>query len=199
VRYNPTVALRFVILTLLLTAGLHAAEQWTWWVEDCAGDAMRSGCNQGDAELARWAFEAWQRESGNQIVFRKSASEQHARLTVHWATGSSLYGETRPVLVDGHEGAQIYILPGANTSQVTDPLLRDTIVFLTFVHETGHALGLIHTANFEDIMYSFQYGGDIGAYFNRYRRLLNTRRDIALHSGLSEGDREALRSVLAAR
>ncbi len=198
-RYNPSVTVRCLILALLLTAGLQAADMWTWWVDDCAGVAASSGCNKDDAELARWAFEAWQRESGNQIVFTKSATRQHARLTVHWASGVSLYGETRAVTVDGKPGAEIYILPQTDAARSTDPLLRDTIVFLTFVHETGHALGLRHTANFADIMYSFQYGGDIAAYFDRYRRLLNKRPDIALHSGLSDGDRTALRAVMTGK
>jgi hypothetical protein len=193
------VALRFAILALLLTAGLHAADVWTWWVDDCAGAVVSSGCHQDDAELARWAFEGWQRESANQIVFEKSADQRHARLTIHWATGASLYGETRPVLVDGKRGAEIYVLPDTDANRSTDPLLRDTILFLTFVHETGHALGLSHTANFEDIMYNFQYGGDIAAYFDRYRRLLSNRSDIARHSGLSDGDRRALHAVLAAK
>lgn len=196
-RYNPGMAVRFAILALLIVSGLHAADVWTWWVDECSGAALDSGCNKDDVELARWAFEAWQRESGNQIVFEKSASARHARLTVHWATGASLYGETRPVEVDGKLGAEIYVLPGANATGVSDPLLRDTIIFLTFVHETGHALGLRHTANFADIMYSFQYGGDIDAYFGRYRRLLIKRADIALHSGLSDGDRASLRAVIS--
>jgi hypothetical protein len=194
-RYNPSVASRFLILALVLTARLHAADVWTWWVDDCSGDAVSSGCNKDDAELARWAFEAWQRESGGRIVFSKSVTRQHARLTVHWASGASLYGETRPVMVDGREGAEIFILPQTDAARRSDPLLRDTIVYLTFVHETGHALGLSHTANFLDIMYSFQYGGDIAAYFDRYRRLLAKRSDIALHSGLSDGDRAALRAA----
>lgn len=195
-RYNPRMAFRFVILALLLAAGLQAADVWTWWVDDCAGAALASGCHKDDAELARWAFEAWQRESGNRIVFEKSATQRHARLTVHWLTEASLYGETRPVTVDGKPGAEIYILPEGTSGHSADPLLRDAIVFLTFVHETGHALGLRHTANFEDIMYSFQYGGDIPAYFDRYRRLLSKRADIAAHSGLSEGDRRALELTL---
>jgi hypothetical protein len=109
----------------------------------------------------------------------------------------SLYGETHPVTVDGRQGAEIYILPEGSAPPSADPLLRDAIVYLTFVHETGHALGLDHTANFEDIMYGFQFGGDIPAYFGRYRRLLQRRSDIARHSGLSDGDRKALQSVLA--
>lgn len=196
-RYNPSVSVRFVIMALLLTAGARGADTWTWWVDDCAGPAIRSGCKAGDIQLAQWAFEAWQRESGDRIVFTKSASPQHARLTVHWVSGVSLYGETRPVTVDGQRGAEIYVLPEGNAAPSADPLLRDTIVYLTFVHETGHALGLVHTTDFADIMYSFQSGGDIAAYFDRYRRLLGKRSDIALHSGLSDGDRKALRAVLA--
>jgi predicted Zn-dependent protease len=71
-------------------------------------------------------------------------------------------------------------------------LLRDAIVYLTCLHETGHALGLEHTANFSDIMYSFQYGGDIPEYFARYRRLLKSRADIPKHSGMSDADRKRL-------
>jgi hypothetical protein len=37
-------------------------------------------------------------------------------------------------------------------------------------------------------MYSFQYGGDIPAYFGRYRAELGTRADIGHASGLSAGD-----------
>jgi len=191
-----TLARLLVIQTLVLIPALQAADTWTWWVDPCTGKAASAGCNQNDEELARWAFEGWQRESGDRIVFTKSPNREHARLTVHWSSGDELYGETRSVIVDGQRGAEIYILPGANATRVTDPLLRDTIVFLTFVHETGHALGLTHTANFADIMYSFQYGGDIAAYFDRYRRLLTKRSDIAQHSGLSDGDRRALQAVL---
>ena len=73
-----------------------------------------------------------------------------------------------------------------------DPLLRDTIVYLTCLHETGHALGLAHTAGFADIMYSFQYGGDIPEYFGRYRRELAARVDIRKHSGMSLDDRKRI-------
>ena len=99
-------------------------------------------------------------------------------------------------------GAVIYVLPDAHAlggeisaSTRTDHLLRDAIVYLTCLHESGHALGLRHTAAFADIMYSFGFGGgDIVGYFERYRRLLKTRADIAAHSGISDADRIAIRS-----
>lgn len=188
---------RLLFVFLACAAGLQAADVWTWWVDPCTGQAVSSGCSQNDKDLARWAFEAWQRESGDRILFQKSASARHARLTVHWASNPGLYGETRGVMVDGKPGAELFILPGTNASHQKDPLLRDTIVFLTFVHETGHALGLQHTANFGDIMYSFQYGGDIDAYFDRYRKLISARADIAKHSGISAGDRLALQAILS--
>jgi hypothetical protein len=44
-------------------------------------------------------------------------------------------------------------------------------------------------------MYYFGYGGDIPAFFDRYRSRLETRADIAGVSGLSAGD---LAQLLAA-
>ena len=57
-------------------------------------------------------------------------------------------------------------------------------MYLTCLHELGHALGLSHTAAYADIMYAFGYGGDIPAFFGRYRYALKTRDDIAKVSGL---------------
>src|SRR5206468_9883243 len=112
---------------------------------------------------------------------------ERAHIRVYWAKGrDGLYGEARPIVVDGVRGAEVYVLPVAEN----EPLMREAVVYLTCLHETGHALGLPHTADFADIMYSFGYGGDIPAYFGRYRKLLETRADIRKHAGLSEQDRK---------
>jgi hypothetical protein len=182
---------RFLILLLL--AGAAAGATLRYWVEPCASP-RESSCHEGDPELAAWALEAWQAASGGALRLEAAPKMANAHIRVFWANGrDGLYGEARPIVVDGVRGAEVYVLPEQSSS--SDALLRDAILYLTCVHETGHALGLQHTAVFADIMYSFQYGGDIGEYFGRYRRLLNERADIRKHAGMSDADRKQLREL----
>jgi hypothetical protein len=177
------------LLLLLLLATAAGATTLRYWVQPCA--RPESGCHVGDPELAQWALEAWQSAAPGELKFEKAAQVEKAQIRIYWATGNSgLYGEARPIVVDGLRGAEVYVLPPAETPR--DRLLRDTIVYLTCLHETGHALGLMHTAAFADIMYSFQYGGDIPEYFGRYRRQLAMREDIRKHAGMSAEDRQRL-------
>src|SRR5690242_16065909 len=181
------------IWLLLLLASTIQAASFRYWVEPCTNPA--SGCHPDDPELAHWAVEAWQAASHGALIFEQVTNESRAHIRIYWANGDQgLYGETRPIEVDGVRGAEVYVLPAAGTNG--DPLMRDAIVYLTCLHETGHALGLAHTAAFDDIMYSFQFGGDIAEYFGRYRRLLATRTDIRKHSGMSEADQRHLAAIL---
>jgi hypothetical protein len=160
-------------------------------VEPCSNP--ESGCHAGDPELAQWAMEAWQKASAGKLTLQRIKEPDKAHIRVHWVSGNGgLYGEARPITVDGVRGAEVYVLPAVVRPDETDALLRETIVYLTCLHETGHALGLAHTAAFADIMYSFQYGGDITEYFARYRRELGVRSDIRKHSGMSDEDRRRL-------
>ena len=179
------------LLALLLWCWMAQAATLRYWLEPCP--PPERGCHSSDPELAQWAMEAWQAASAGHLTLEKTADRDKAHIRVYWATGNSgLFGETRPILVEGVSGAEVFVLPTVVPPGEKDALLRDAIVYLTCLHETGHALGLAHTADFADIMYSFQYGGDIREYFARYRRRLFSRNDIRKHAGMSRHDRKRL-------
>ena len=182
-----------LLLASLLFQAPSAPEVTPYFIADGKGI---DGYDVGDKELAGFALDAWARESGGRLKFIPAKSESEALLLVRWvAAGQGQFGEMQRIEVGGKRGSVVYISPGVSsmgepfTSRAArDRLFRDTIVYLTCVHEIGHALGLQHTANFEDIMYYFGYGGDLAAYFLRYREKLTARSDIPKFSGLSVND-----------
>ena len=155
-----------------------------------------------DVRLAEWALRAWERAIGGPLRLQR-APEQDALLRIRWVgAGGGKYGEMRPIRVGDKRGAEVYVYrsmdalgPEIAAETRRDPLFRDAIVYLTCLHETGHGLGLEHTADYADIMYFFGHGGDIPEYFRRYRRNLQGVNDIPKHSGLSITDVNRVRRL----
>jgi hypothetical protein len=162
----------------------------------------RSGYKFSDRELAVWALERWARTA--EVPFTLLAvPEREARVRLYWdPPDDGSFGEMRPIEVGGREGAEVFVRadmdalgPELAQRARADSLWRDTIVYLTCLHELGHAMGLSHTAEKDDIMYFFGYGGDIVEFFGRYRRQLKARIDIRSVAGLSEADVARLRAL----
>src|SRR5881392_3763969 len=156
-------------------AVLDAREAISFFIEE--GRSV-SGYRETDRDLAMMAFAAWSRESGGKLKFIESKERERALIRLRWISPTEgLYGETQRLEVNGKPGAIVYVMP--QVSVQGEPL-------------ASRAVGLSHTRKFEDIMYYFGYGGDILDYFMRYRNKLQSRGDIARHSGLSMSDVEVL-------
>lgn len=159
-----------------------------------------------DRDLATWALKAWEKSVGGALHFEPS-SEDDALVRVYWVPANAgQYGEMRPLIIQGRRGAAVFIRPdtdalGPDIARLAriDALLRETIVYLTCLHELGHAMGLAHTADFDDIMYFFGFGGDIPGFFGRYRDQLRSRNDIATTSGLSADDVSRVKALYSRR
>ncbi len=181
-----------------LTTALDATHPITYFI---AAGSEQTGFRPSDRQLALWALEAWRRSAANALRF-EPAAESDAIVRLYWAGRSEgQFGEMQPLVIGGRPGAAVFIRPDMESfgpdiarRASSDSLFRDSIVYLTCLHELGHALGLTHTTDFRDVMYFFGYGGDIGEFFGRYRAQLHARGDIATVSGLSSGDVSQLKA-----
>jgi hypothetical protein len=167
-----------------------------------AAEDPAAGSRPGDRDLAVRALEAWAGLASPEIELMPG-SEESATVRVYWQpAGAGLYGEMRAREVNGRRAADVFVHPDTDAlgpdialAARADTLFRDAVVYLTCVHELGHAFGLGHTADFADIMYSFVYGGDLLAYFMRFREKLRSRDDVVTASPFSAGDVRAFEAL----
>ena len=158
------------------------------------------GSRAGDVELATWAFEEWERHAGGAIRLDLITDEGMALIRLYWhRENRRQYGQMKSHIGSlRRRQAILYIRPDTHSKHKTlgpaaarDSLLRDTIVYMTCLHEIGHALGLGHSAVESDVMRT----EGSAANFDRYRRTLKTRADLASVSWLSDADALRVREL----
>jgi len=143
-------------------------------------------------------MKAWTEASGRRFHLDRTSDRDAAPLRVHFVAGDNVYGEARP-RVDRPTGAIVEadVHINADLAGFGDRMDQRIILYLTALHELGHALGLPHTDDFSTIMYSFRRPDDGERYFGAYRQRLRSELDVgaATATGLAPADIVALRAL----
>jgi Matrixin len=146
--------------------------------------------------LVERAMRTWTRAAEGRFTLEKLPAGREAPLRVHFMAADYRYGVTSP-RVDRQTGlivrAEVAVAADAGRS----PLQRSIIVYLTALHELGHALGLEHTTDISTIMYLFREPGDGDRFFGAYAKRVRSLDDIGSEqaTGLSPDDVTALRTL----
>lgn len=150
----------------------------------------------GGVALVEKALQTWTHAADGRLTLSRGRAKDEAQITVTFISSDSNYGETAPKV----DAAKRFITSadvGINASTPNDQVDARIVVYLTALHELGHALGLGHTDDMHDIMYSFRAPEDGAKFFGNYRKLLTSVGDIGgpMATGLSPRDVSTLRSL----
>jgi len=146
--------------------------------------------------LVERAMKTWSQALGESLRLVRARDRAGAALRVNFVAGDHVYGEARPRVERGAiVGADVFI--SRDLAAIGDALEQQIILYLTALHEIGHALGLRHTDDFSTIMYSFRRPDDGARYFGAYRRRLRSADDIGSERapGLAPADLDALHAL----
>jgi Matrixin len=149
----------------------------------------------GGAMLVERAMRTWTRAADGRFTLEKMPTTD-AAVRVHFMAADYRYGVTSP-RVDRQTGLIVRAEVAVAADAGRTPLERSIIVYLTSLHELGHALGLDHTTDITSIMYLFRQPGDGDRFFGAYAQHVRSAEDIGSDeaTGLSADDVATLRKL----
>lgn len=201
-RRVPTVALLAASLQLVAGAWLRGqvagGARWPTGAVITTSIELRNAPPGADSLIAR-AMRTWTAAAQRRFTLQRlpeGRAGDAAAIRIMFRRGNGIYGETSPQLdnLTGRIASADIVIAEPMGGDAT---LQRIVIYLTALHEIGHALGLPHTNDFGDIMYRFQQPDDGERYFGAFRSRMRDPDDIGTGrtTGLSAADVTALRSL----
>src|SRR5262245_35316351 len=150
--------------------------------------------------LVERAMKNWSDASNGQLRLVPVQTRAEAAIRIVFVSSDNVYGEAAP-RVDPKTGFIAHADIAINSGVPDDPIDARIIVYLTALHELGHAIGLPHSDTFSAIMYRFRRVDDGERYFGAYRKKIRSVDDVGSDraTGLDPEDIATLRGLYADR